>query len=178
MIDIQLATEVFSFFAPARYEIALKLSNLAVRTTAWENAAWIAEFNTIMNTLASRATSHNSAKEKIMWMSMEARKHLPETSYAAKMYDFILAQYQKGSSWEEAWDGFQEKIQIRREDGYKWATLDQSCNGCFAAGINFGEVLLAYFMKTGILKKQSKLELLQDGTLTILQLLGEVYLVL
>lgn len=85
-----MATEVFSFFAPARHEIALKLSNLAVRTTACENAAWIAEFNTIMNTLASRATSHNSAKEKIMWMSMEARKHLPETSYPAKTYDLFF----------------------------------------------------------------------------------------
>ena len=153
MIDAQLTTELFGFFAPARPEIALKLSDIAVRTTARENAAWIAEFNIIMYALASKTTSHKSLKEKIMWMSKEARKHLPDTSYAAKMYDFVLAQYQKGSSWEEARDGLHEKYQIRQEDGYKWPTLDQSCNGCFAAGINFGASIVSLLYGEGDLKK-------------------------
>jgi hypothetical protein len=95
MIDAQLTTELFGFFAPTRPDIAVKLANLAVRTTARENAAWIAEFNIIMYALASKTTSHNTLKDKTMWMSKEARKHLPNTSYAAKMYDFVLEHYTK-----------------------------------------------------------------------------------
>ena len=153
MIDAQLTTELFGFFAPTRPDIAVKLANLAVRTTARENAAWIAEFNIIMYALASKTTSHNTLKDKTMWMSKEARKHLPNTSYAAKMYDFVLEHYTRGSSWEETRDGLHEKYQIRQEDGYKWATLDQSCNGCFAAGINFGASIVSLLYGEGDLKK-------------------------
>ena len=76
----QLTTELFGFFAPTRPDIAVKLANLAVRTTARENAAWIAEFNIIMYALASKTTSHITLKDKTMWMSKEARKHLPNTT--------------------------------------------------------------------------------------------------
>lgn len=69
------------------------------------------------------------------------------------MYDFVLEHYTKGSSWEEARDGLHEKYQIRQEDGYKWATLDQNCNGCFAAGINFGASIVSLLYGEGDLKK-------------------------
>jgi hypothetical protein len=45
MIDAQLTTEIFGFYAPTKPKIALELAHLAVRTSARNNAAWIAEFN-------------------------------------------------------------------------------------------------------------------------------------
>ena len=53
MIDAQLTTEIFGFFAPARPDIALKLSHLPIRTTAKLDAEWISEFYVIMYSLAS-----------------------------------------------------------------------------------------------------------------------------
>jgi ADP-ribosylglycohydrolase len=153
MIDAQLTTEIFGFFAPTRPDIAVDLAHLAVRTTARENAAWIAEYNIIMYALAAVNTSHKTLKEKTLWMSKEARKHLPEDSYAAKMYDFVLQHYEKGSRWEAARDALHEKYQIRQEDGYRWATLDKSCNGCFAAGINFGASIVSLLYGEGDLKQ-------------------------
>jgi hypothetical protein len=44
MIDAQLTTEIFGFFAPARPDIALKISDLPVRTVADKEAADIARF--------------------------------------------------------------------------------------------------------------------------------------
>ncbi len=53
MIDAQLTTEIFGLFAPARPDVALSMAYLPIRTTAAENAAWIAEFYVIMHALAS-----------------------------------------------------------------------------------------------------------------------------
>ena len=36
MIDAQLTTEIFGFFAPARPDIALKMAHLPIQTTARE----------------------------------------------------------------------------------------------------------------------------------------------
>ena len=138
MIDAQLTTEIFGFYAPTKPMIAVELAHLAVRTTARYNAAWIAEFNIIMYSLASLETLHKNIKDKLQWMAKEARKHLPNDSYSAKMFDFVSAQYQSGVSWETARDSLHYKYQIQQADGYQWSTLDESCNGCFASGINFG----------------------------------------
>ncbi len=157
MIDAQLTTEIFGFFAPTRPDVALEMSHLPIRTTARENAAWIAEFNVIMYALAPIETAHQSVKEKTKWMAEQARKRLPESSYAAKMYDFVKAQYDSGVKWETARDELHEKYQIRQEDGYLWATKDESCNGCFAAGINFGASIVSLLYGEGDLKETIKI---------------------
>ena len=73
------------------------------------------------------------------------------------MYDFVVAQYHSGKTWEAARDGLHEKYQIRQEDGYRWATEDKSCNGCFAAGINFGASIVSLFYGEGDLKETIKI---------------------
>lgn len=157
MIDAQLTTEIFGLFAPTQPAIALEMAYLPIRTTARENAAWIAEFNVIMYALAAQPTEHANLKEKTQWMASQARQHLPNDSYAAKMYDFVVAQYHSGKKWEAARDGLHEKYQIRQEDGYRWATEDKSCNGCFAAGINFGASIVSLFYGEGDLKETIKI---------------------
>lgn len=160
MIDAQLTTEIFGFFAPTRPDIALEMAHLPIRTTARENAAWIAEFNVIMYALAATESPYKTLKEKTQWMATQARKRLPKTSYAAKMYDFVKAQYDSGVKWETARDELHKKYQIRQEDGYLWATKDESCNGCFAAGINFGASIVSLLYGEGDLKETIKIGVL------------------
>ena len=157
MIDAQLTTEIFGFYAPTKPKIALELAHLAVRTTARNNAAWIAEFNIIMYSLASLDTKHKNIKDKLQWMAKEARKHLPNDSYSAKMFDFVSAQYQSGVSWETARDSLHYKYQIQQADGYQWSTLDESCSGCFAAGINFGASIVSLLYGEGNIKETIKI---------------------
>ena len=157
MIDAQLTTEIFGFFSPTRPDIALEISSLPILTTARKNAKWIAEFNVIMYSLAAEETNHFLIKDKIQWMADEARKNLPNDSYSAKMYDFVKASYLKGNKWEETRDELNLKYQIRQEDNYLWSTKDKSCNGCFAAGINFGASIISLLYGEGDLKETIKI---------------------
>lgn len=157
MIDAQLTTEIFGFFAPGRPDVALKMAHLPIQNVARQNAQWISEFNVIMYSLAPLADSNKSQKENLIWMASEARKRLPNDSYSAKMYDYVKGKYDSGVTWEEARDALHEKYQIRQEDGYEWATKDTVCNGCFAAGINFGASIVSLLYGEGDLKETIKI---------------------
>lgn len=113
MIDAQLTTEIFGFFAPTRPDIALKMAHLPIQTTARKNAEWIAEFYVIMYSLAPLADKEMPTKENLEWMATEARKRLPNGSYSAKMYDFVQEEYKSGVTWEEARDALHEKYQVK-----------------------------------------------------------------
>lgn len=149
MIDAQLTTEIFGFFAPARPDIALKMARLPIRTTAFEDAAWISEFYVIMYSLAMSADPELSMKEKVHWIAKEARKNLPEESYSSKMFDFVKTQYDAGVSWEAARDSIYQRYQVRQEDGYDITSKNLYCNGCFAAGINFASSIVSLLYGEG-----------------------------
>lgn len=157
MIDAQLTTEIFGFFAPTRPDVALKMAHLPIQTVARDNAEWISEFNVVLYALAPLADKGKSTKDNLLWMATEARKRLPNDSYSAKMYDFVLGQYQSGATWEEARDALHEKYQVKQEDGYLWATKEEACNGCFAAGINFGASIISLLYGEGDLKETIKI---------------------
>ena len=157
MIDAQLTTEIFGLYAPGRPDIALQMAHLPIQTTAREEAQHIAEFYVIMYALAAAANDSLSMKDRIFQMASTARKHLPGDSYAASMYDFVEQQYQSGATWEAARDALHEKYQVRQEDGYQWSTKDPVCNGCFAAGINFGAGMISLFYGAGDIKETIKI---------------------
>ncbi len=177
MIDAQLTTEIFGFFAPARPDVALKMAHLPIRTTARENAAWISEFYVIMYSLASRVDESLTMKEKIFWMAGEARKRLPTDSYSSKMYDFVLGRYQEGIPWEQTRDEVYQRYQVDQEDGYDITSKNVSCNGCFAAGINYAASLVSLFYGEGDLKETIKIAHWQVGTRIIQPPPGAVCLV-
>lgn len=160
MIDAQLTTEIFGFFAPGRPDVALELAELPIRTTARQNAAWIAEFYVIMYALAPVVDSTWSTKEQLAWMADQARKRLPEDSYAAGMYDFVKALYARGVPWEATRDSLYEKYQVRQENGYDLPSREPACRGCFAAGINFGASLVSLFYGEGDIKETIKIGVL------------------
>ena len=149
----QLTTEIFGFFAPARPDIALKLAHLPIRTTAKLDAEWISEFYVIMYSLASYIDENKEIKDNIIWMADYARKRLPDTSYAAKMFDYVKNSYEANIAWEQVRDDIYIKYQVNQEDGYGFTSKELYCNACFAAGINFASSLISLFYGEGDLKE-------------------------
>ncbi len=157
MIDAQLTTEIFGFYAPSRPDVAIKMAKLPIQTTARENAQWISEFYVSMYALASAVPEDLSKKEKIMWMSGRSREVLPPDSYASKMYDFVKSRYEAGDTWEQARDAVYERYQVQQEDGYDITSKEIFCNGCFAAGINFAASIVSLLYGEGDLVETIKI---------------------
>ena len=156
MIDAQLTTEIFGLFSPGRADIALELAYLPIRTTAKYDAEWISNFYVTMHSLASIVSDTLTMNEKILWLSNEARKELPDSSYSAKMYDFIYASYSNNpdkNNWEKTRDEIYERYQLNSNDGYIY-------NQPFDAGINYSASLISLFYGAGNL-----LRTIQIGTL-------------
>ena len=161
MIDAQLTTEIFGFLAPSRPDIALKMAELPILTTARYDAKWISQFYVSMYSLATTIDTKKDIKYNILTIADKSRYLLPETSYSSKMYDYVKGQYLQGKSWEEARDNVYERYQVESKDGYNITSKKLYCNGCFAAGINFAASLISLFWGEGNLKKTIKI-----GTLT------------
>ncbi len=161
MIDAQLTTEIFGFLAPSRPDIALKMAELPILTTARYDAKWISQFYVSMYSLATTIDTKKDIKYNILTIADKSRYLLPETSYSSKMYDYVKGQYLDGKSWEEARDNVYERYQVESKDGYNITSKKLYCNGCFAAGINFAASLISLFWGEGNLKRTIKI-----GTLT------------
>ncbi|WP_420581117.1 ADP-ribosylglycohydrolase family protein [Reichenbachiella sp.] len=160
MIDAQLTTEIFGLYAPGRCDIALQLARLPIQTTARGNAECIAQFYVSMYALASVDMPGMDRKARLTQMAERSKFTLPEGSYALDMYEFVKAKYLARVSWEEARDALHERYQVQQTAGYSWATRDEACNGCFAAGINFGASLISLFYGEGDLKETIKIGVL------------------
>ena len=160
MIDAQLTTEIFGLFAPSRPDVALKMAKLPIQTTARENAEWISEFYVVMYSLASHVNQDLPLKEQTQWLADEARKILPEDSYAAKMYDFVKSRYNAKVPWEQARDEVYTRYQVDQEDGYTITSKNMLCNGCFVGGINFAASIVSLLYGEGDLKETIKIGVL------------------
>jgi len=160
MIDAQLTTEIFGLFAPTRPDIALKMARLPIQTTARENSEWISKFYVTMFSLASVVDENLSQKEQVLWMADQAKHCLPEHSYAAKMYAYVLSMYDADIAWEQARDSIYIRYQVNQQDGYGITAQKRYCNGCFAAGINFAASLVSLFYGEGDI-----IETIKIGTL-------------
>ena len=157
MIDAQLTTEIFGLMAPGRPDVALKMAHLPIRTTASEDAAWISEFYVSMHALASSSDSEKTMAERLLWMADASRSNLPDSSYAASMYDFVKMHFKEGSSWEETRDAVYQRYQVEQQDGYDLTSKNLYCNGCFASGINFAASLVSLFYGKGDLRETIKI---------------------
>lgn len=144
-IDAQLTTEIFGLFAPGRADVALKMARLPIRTTAYRESEWIAQFYVVMHSLASSVDPNQSVQQQTVWLAEQARRRLPDASYAAKMYDFVKAEYERDpndNDWTKTRDALYERYQVPGADGYK-------SRSWFDAGINFGASLISLFYGAG-----------------------------
>ncbi len=157
MIDAQLTTEIFGFFAPGRPDTALKMAYLPIRTTAREDAAWISEFYVSMYSLASATDQKLPLNKQLKWMAERSAKRLPDESYALKMFEFVKKQYESGIHWEEARDAVYQRYQVEQQDGYDLTSKELYCNACFAAGINFASSIVSLYYGEGDIKETIKI---------------------
>ncbi|CAH1002518.1 hypothetical protein LEM8419_03397 [Neolewinella maritima] len=157
MIDAQLTTELFGLYAPLHPDVALQLADLPIRTVARGNAAHIADFYVVMYALAPGVERNRPLGPQLLANAERARTYLPDTSYAAKMYDVALAQYRSGQPWEATRDSLYQRYQVDQRDGYELTARELYCNGCFAAGINFAASLVSLFYGEGDLKETIKI---------------------
>ena len=157
MIDGQLTTEIFGLFAPSKPEVALEISELPIRVVARGNAEIISKFYVVMHSLAYQIDPAKNLKKQTQKISNEARKFLPDSSYPAKMYDYVFNLYQFGITWEQARDSIYKRYQVDQLDGYKITAQNLHCNGCFAAGINYAASLISWFYGEGDIKETIKI---------------------
>ncbi len=149
MIDAQLTTEIFGALAPARPDVALQMSHLPIRTTAYLHSEWAAEFYVIMHSLVPLVDPELSRKEQVFWMAEEARKRVPNWSYIADMYDFVKAEYEGNAdkdNWEETRDKVYERYQVQGTAGYVYKYP-------WDAGINFASSMVSLLYGEGDYKK-------------------------
>ena len=157
MIDAQLTTEIFGLFAPTKPEVALKIADLPIRTTARYDAEYIAKFYVYMHALAGTIEPNKPIREQLFQIADKASSVLPDSTYSSKMYTYVKGLYKSGISWEKARDSVYEKYQVRQEDGYDITSQNLYCNGCFAGGINFAASLVSLFYGEGNLTETIKI---------------------
>jgi hypothetical protein len=165
MIDAQLTTELFGALAPGRPDIAQQLAYLPIRTTAAGEAADIAQFYVELHARAAMFSADlvqdkKALRQALLNIAAQAREALPANQYPAKMYDFVLAQFQAGVPWEQARDALYRRYQLEQQDGYQISAKQLYCNGCFAGGINFAASLLSYFYGAGDIKETLQIAVL------------------
>jgi hypothetical protein len=160
MIDAQLTTELFGILAPFRADIASKLAYLPIRTTAYGEAADIANFYVVMHALSAAVDPAKAIQPQLLQIAKQARAELPSNQYPAKMYDYVWSLYQSGISWEEARDKLYQRYQVEAKDGYEITGKQLYCNGCFAAGINFAASLVSLFYGEGDMQNTIKIAVL------------------
>lgn len=149
MIDAQLTTEIFGFFAPGRPDLALELASLPIRTTARHDAQMAAEFYVIMYSLAASADPALSMKERVFWLADRARARLAPGSYVAAMYDTVKALYDQHpvqDDWEAARDAVYTEFQLGGSAGYGYEQP-------FDSGINFAASMVSLFYGEGDLPR-------------------------
>lgn len=157
MIDAQLTTEIFGLFSPGRPEVARQLAKLPIQTTARFNAEWISQFYVTMYAKAALIDPKQPLGSQLRAQAAESRQVLPDSSYAAKMYDYVNSLYQSGIPWEATRDSIYVRYQVEEQDGYNLTSQNLYCNGCFAAGINFSASLVSLFYGDGDLKETLKI---------------------
>jgi len=160
MIDAQLTTELFGILAPFRPDIATKLAYLPIRTTAYGEAADIADFYVTMHALAAGVDPKQPMAPQLQQIAHQARLALPANQYPAKMFDVVWSLYQSGIPWEAARDQLHQRYQLEAKDGYEITGKQLYCNGCFAAGINFAASLVSLFYGEGDMQQTIKIAVL------------------
>lgn len=157
MIDAQLTTEIFGLLAPTNPKLALELSYLPIRTTAYSHSMYAAQFYVIMHALASSVDEELSRRDQVLWLADSARTYIPESSYIAKMYDWVRNEYINSTNkddWELVRDDFHDYYIEGGADDYTYTEF-------YDCGSNFGFSIVSLLFGEGDFKRT-----VQIGTLS------------
>jgi hypothetical protein len=137
-IDAQLTTEFFGLFAPGMPEAALQLAELPIRTTAAGHAAHAAQYFAVLYSLALEADPALSGHDRALWLALEARKWIPDSSKSAAAVDLVVQDFLANpdlDDWERTRDLVYTVFQLNAAaNGYQYRGWTESTIN-FAAGI-------------------------------------------
>ena len=174
MNNAQLITEIFGALAPGMPDQALQLADLPIRATSGGYAAHAAQFYVVLYSLASQVDAMQPRRDQILWMVKEARRYLPDTSKAADVVDFVLADYLANpdvNDWERTRDKVYERYHDRANDyGFVY-------RGWLESSVNFATGLIALLYGEGDFRRTVQIGTLSgwdsdNGTATMGGLLG------
>ena len=173
-IDAQLTTEFFGALAPGMPDRAMELAELPIAVTASGHAAHAAQFYVVLYSLATQVDPALAPPDRNVWLVTEARRSIPDTSKAADIVDFVLADYLANpdpDDWELTRDRVYERYQLNASaNGFKyWGWTESS--------INFATGLIALLYGEGDYKRTIQIGTLSgwdadNGTATMGGLLG------
>ncbi len=157
-IDAQLTTEFFGALAPGMPEVALRLADMPIANTASGHAAHAAQFFVVLHALAPVVDPTLTPREQILWLVDHARDYIPDTSKAADIVDFVLADYLANpdkNNWERTRDLVYNRYDLNATaNGFKY-------RGWTESSVNFATGLIALLYGEG-----NFLRTIQIGTLS------------
>jgi hypothetical protein len=157
-IDAQLTTEFFGAMSPGMVGEAMAMADIPILNTARGHAAHAAQTFMLFYCLASQADRDLPPAEQTVWLVTEARRYLPDTSKAADIVDFVLADYLANpdkNDWERTRDLVYQRYQLNAgSNGFKY-------RGWTESSVNFASGLIALLYGGG-----DFLRTVQIGTLT------------
>jgi hypothetical protein len=174
MNNAQLITEIFGALAPGMPGQALELADLPIRATSGGYAAHAAQFHVVLYSLATQVDPAQSPRDQILWMVKEARRYIPDTSKAADVVDFVLADYLHNpdvNDWERTRDKVYERYHDHANDyGFVY-------RGWLESSVNFATGLIALLYGEGDFRRTVQIGTLSgwdsdNGTATMGGLLG------
>jgi hypothetical protein len=177
MNNAQLITEIFGALAPEMPGQALQLADLPIRATSGGYAAHAAQFYVVLYSLATQVDPVQPRREQIIWMVKEARRYIPDTSKAADIVDFVLADYLANpdvNDWERTRDKVYERYHHHAsEHGFVY-------RGWLESSVNFATGLIALLYGEGDFRRTVQIGTLNgwdsdNGTATMGGLLGLMY---
>lgn len=112
MIDAQLTTEFFGALCPGMPEEALRYADLPIRTVAFGHAIHAAQFYVVLYSLAGQVNPGLSGRDKAIWLVQQARRWIPDSSKAAGIVDFVLADF-LGNGDVNDWESTRDRIADR-----------------------------------------------------------------
>lgn len=157
MIDAQLTTEFFGALAPGMPGVALEIGDLPVRTTACSHAAHASQFYIVLYSLATQVDRTLPPAEQSLWLAREARKFIPDTSKAADIADFVIADYLANpdkDNWELTRDRIHDRYRANAAaNGFVYrAWYESSVNfACGVMALLYGEMDLRKTVRIGTL---------------------------
>ena len=87
--------------------------------------------------------------KQLCWLAGQGSEIRPDSSYTARMDDYVQEKYESRIPWEQARDSIYYRYQVNQQDGYDITSRNIYCNGCFAAGINYAASLVSLFYGEG-----------------------------
>jgi hypothetical protein len=173
-IDAQLTTEFFGALAPGMAREALLMSDTPIATTARSHAAHAAQTFMLLYCFAGQVDRDLAPAERNLRLIAQARAYVPDSSKAADIIDFVVADYLANpdvNDWERTRDLVYDRYQLNDEaNGFRYRHF-------FESSVNFATGLIALLYGEGDFLRTVQIGTLSgwdsdNGTATMGGLLG------